>query len=100
MEVLGTAGDRCGRNSPGALLRGRVERMHPGVPDPDLRRRHQTRCSATIIGMVALGIAPSQPLIALEDGHSWIFSTTEAAQDLGGLVDTIVDSVCHAGTAT
>ena len=67
----------------------------PGLPDPDLRRRHQ-RSPARHHRHGRTGTAPSQPLTSLTyEGRTFMdFSTTEAAKDLGGLVDTIVDAVC------
>ena len=47
-----------------------------------------------IIGMVGAGPAPSQPLTTPRLGLHMDFTRTEAAQDLSGLVGTIVDSVC------
>jgi len=80
--------------SPGALLRGRVERMHRacliltfgGAPTSAARHHRHGRTRTT-----------PQPLSGslLFKGRTFMdFTTTEAAQDLGGLVDTIVDSVC------
>ncbi len=71
MEVLGTAAT-LRQDSPGALVRGRVERMHRacliltfGGGTNEVQR--------DIIGMVALGTAPSQPLtLPVGDEYSWI----------------------------
>ena len=92
MEVLGTAGT-LRSNSPGALLRGRVERMHRscliltfGGGTNEIQR--------DIIGMVALGLPGS--IGKRRRRFRMDFSTTEAADDLGGLARTIAESVCTA----
>ena len=63
----------------------------PGLPDPHLRRRHQ-RGATRHHRHGGPRPSPSQPLT--NTGEPMDFSTTEAAQDLGGLVTTIVDAVC------
>ena len=101
MEVLGT-GATMRQNSPGALLRGRVERMHRacliltfGGGTNEVQR--------DIIGMVALGLPTNRWNLngCKETGALHGFPRqAEAASDLGDLVDTIVDSVwLHAGTS-
>src|SRR5947209_9470661 len=63
----------------------------PGLPDPHLRRRHQ-RGATRHHRHGGPRPSPRQPLT--NTGEPMDFSTIEAAQDLGGLVTTIVDAVC------
>ena len=91
MEVLGTAATlRTGFARRAAARPGRADA--PRLPDPDLRRRHQ-RGPARHHRHGRARPAPSQPLTNSKD-ELMDFTTTEAAHDLGGLVATIVDSVC------
>ena len=90
MEVLGTAGNAAHQLPRRAAARPRRADA-PVLPDPDVRRRHQ-RDSARHHRHGRPRPAPSEPV---RDGDLTMdFTTTEAADDLGGLVRTITESVC------
>ena len=87
MEVLGTAGtlqDELPRRA--VAWTGRADA--PQLPDPDVRRRHQ-RDPARHHRHGRARPAQGQSVRNLMD-----FKTTEAADDLGGLARTIVESIC------
>ena len=88
MEVLGTAATV--RTELPRRPAARPDRADaPVVPDPHLRRRHQ-RDSARHHRHGRARPAQSEPVRTFDMD----FTTTEAAEDLGGLARTITDSVC------